>query len=230
MTTFTSRTIVPFLLVALLTLPNLSRADDPSPLRTILVLGDSISAGYGIQREQGWVAIFRQKLKTLETDWTAVNASVSGETTGGGLARLPKLLDIHNPEIVLIELGGNDGLRGYPTAKVKKNLDAMVTIIKQQGRQPMIMAMRIPPNYGPRYTKSFDEVYSEVAAQSMSHYIPFFLNDVALAPGMMQQDGIHPTAAAQPAMADAVWTSVETLLEVGAPLKAQPLKVQPPLQ
>jgi acyl-CoA thioesterase-1 len=213
MTNSTSRTIIPFLLIALLSIPNLSRADEPSNLRTILVLGDSISAGYGIQQEQGWVALFRQQLKTLETDWTAVNASVSGETTGGGLARLPKLLEIHNPEIVLIELGGNDGLRGYPTAKLRKNLEAMVKLVKEQGSQPMIMAMRIPPNYGPRYTKNFDQVYSEVAAQSMSHYIPFFLNDVALQPGMMQQDGIHPTAVAQPTMADAVWVSVEPLLE-----------------
>ncbi|MEQ9452125.1 MAG: arylesterase [Pseudomonadales bacterium] len=180
--------------------------------RTILVMGDSISAGYGIQREQGWVHLLNQSLLANEYQWRAVNASVSGETTGGGLARLPALLEEHAPQMVLIELGGNDGLRGYPVDNIRRNLEQMVSLVKATGAKPVIMAMRIPPNYGPRYTRQFDGVFAEVAETTDSELVPFFLNDIALEPGMMQRDGIHPTAEAQPTLAATVQEALAPLL------------------
>ncbi|MEQ8690269.1 MAG: arylesterase [Pseudomonadales bacterium] len=180
--------------------------------RTILVMGDSISAGYGIQREQGWVHLLNQSLLANEHQWRAVNASVSGETTGGGLARLPALLEEHAPQMVLIELGGNDGLRGYPVDNIRRNLEQMVSLVKATGAKPVIMAMRIPPNYGPRYTRQFDGVFAEVAETTDSELVPFFLNDIALQPGMMQRDGIHPTAEAQPTLAATVQEALAPLL------------------
>lgn len=179
--------------------------------RTILILGDSISAGYGIQREQGWVHLFNQQLNVQEMHWQTVNASISGETTSGALARLPQLLAERQPDMVLIELGGNDGLRGYPVKSMQHNLQTMVDLVKAQGAIAVVMAMRIPPNYGPRYTRAFDTVFAEVAASSASLLIPFFLEEVVLMPGMMQQDGIHPTAEAQSIMAQTV---VQALAEV----------------
>ncbi len=180
--------------------------------RAIVVLGDSISAGYGIQREQGWVHLLDETLAQREDGWTAVNASISGETTGGGLARLDGVLAEHNPDIVIIELGGNDGLRGYPIEKIRTNLRAMVDQVKAINATPIIVAMRIPPNYGPRYTRAFDSVFAEVAEEKQTLYVPFLLQDVALADDLMQDDGIHPTAAAQPLLLDAVWTHLQPLL------------------
>ena len=184
--------------------------------RTILVMGDSISAGYGIQREQGWVHLLQQQLQQAETAWNTINASISGETTGGGRARMGDLLRTHSPNVVLLELGGNDGLRGYPVNKIRDNLLAMVEQVKAQDAIAVIMAMRIPPNYGPRYTQQFDAVFSEVAKATDSLLVPFFLNDVALEPGMMQADGIHPTAEAQPIMATAVSQALADLLNTSA--------------
>ena len=166
-------------------------------------MGDSISAGFGIQREQGWVALLEQKLQDHHHNWQVVNASVSGETTGGGLARLPGILDEHNPELVIIELGGNDGLRGYPTSRMAANIDAMINLIRDIGAQPLLMSMRIPPNYGLRYTRAFEAVFSDIAAAQDIPLIPFFLEPIATEQGMMQADGIHPTAAAQPLMLEA---------------------------
>ena len=192
--------------------PTLNTVDPSSAERAVLVLGDSISAGYGIQREQGWVHLLDQALAQREDNWKAVNASISGETTGGGLARLPGVLSEHNPDIVVIELGGNDGLRGYPVNKIRANLKAMVDLVQASGATPMIVAMRIPPNYGPRYTQAFDQVFGEVAKAKETLYVPFLLEKVALADNLMQEDGIHPTAEAQPLLLDAVWRSLEPLL------------------
>lgn len=183
-----------------------------SATQAIVVLGDSISAGYGFQREQGWVNLLAQTLVEREEPWAAVNASISGETTGGGRARLPGVIKEHEPDIVIIELGGNDGLRGYPISKIRANLTAMVDMVQQAGAVPLLVAMRIPPNYGVRYTSAFDGVFAEVANRTGALLVPFLLNDVALEDGMMQDDGIHPSAAAQPLLLDEVWTYLEPLL------------------
>jgi len=185
---------------------------DHDERRAIVVLGDSISASYGIQREQGWVHLLDTALAQREEPWFAVNASISGETTGGGYARLAGVLAEHNPDIVIIELGGNDGLRGYPVEKIRENLRGMVDLVNESGATPIIVAMRIPPNYGPRYTRAFDTVFGEVAEEKGTAYVPFLLEEVALADNMMQEDGIHPTAEAQPLLLDAVWDKLLPLL------------------
>ena len=187
-------------------------ADPANANRAILVMGDSISAGYGIQREQGWVHLLSEALNQGEYAWQTVNASISGETTGGGLARLPGVLEETQPHIVIIELGGNDGLRGYPVNKIRTNLEAMVDMVVAQGATPMIVAMRIPPNYGPRYTRAFDAVFGEVADTKETAFVPFILESVALSDNLMQSDGIHPTAEAQPLLLDAIWQYLEPLL------------------
>ena len=178
-----------------------------------MVLGDSISAGYGIPRESGWVALLAQTLIEHHAPWQVINASISGETTGGGLARLPGVLEAHKPQLVIIELGGNDGLRGYPTSKMAANLTAMVDMVRDAGAFPVLMSMRIPPNYGPRYTRAFEAAFEDVSDAADIPLIPFFLADVAVRDGMMQADGIHPTAAAQPLMQNLVWQFIEPLLD-----------------
>lgn len=183
-----------------------------SSTQAIVVLGDSISAGYGFQRELSWVNLLAQTLVEREEPWSAVNASISGETTGGGRARLQGVIEEHQPGIVIIELGGNDGLRGYPIAKIRANLTAMVDMVQRAGAVPLLVAMRIPPNYGVRYTSAFDSVFAEVAQSTGAQLVPFMLNDVALEDGLMQDDGIHPTAEAQPLLLEAVWTYLEPLL------------------
>jgi acyl-CoA thioesterase-1 len=179
---------------------------------TILVMGDSISAAYGIQREEGWVALLEERLRQLNSPWQVVNASISGETTGGGLARLPQAMNTHDPALVIIELGGNDGLRGYPISAIRDNLLAMTELAQSEQRQVLLVGMQIPPNYGPRYTRSFYAMYEEVAAQTGASVLPFLLEDVALEPGFMQNDGIHPTAQAQPVLLDTLWPYLEPLL------------------
>lgn len=176
---------------------------------TVLVFGDSISAGYGIQREQGWVALLAERLP----DWRVINASVSGETTGGGLARLPEALARHDPDLVILELGGNDALRGYPVSRIRDNLSEMVRLARAEADEVLLLGMQIPPNYGPRYTREFAEAFQEVAESESVALVPFFLEQVALEPALMQDDGIHPTAAAQPLLLDAVWPTLAPLLE-----------------
>ena len=178
----------------------------------IVILGDSISAGYGIKLEQGWVHLLGNALAEREKPWYAVNASISGETTSGGLARLAGVLNDHKPKIVVIELGGNDGLRGYPIKKIRSNLTAMISQIRAHQATPVLVAMRIPPNYGPRYTQAFDGVFAEVAQATGTLLVPFILEEVALTQGLIQDDGIHPTAAAQPLLLAAVWAYLESLL------------------
>jgi acyl-CoA thioesterase-1 len=189
---------------------------DPNPT-VLLVMGDSISAGYGLQEEPGWVDLLNRTLIEKELPWQTINASVSGETTSGALARLPELLGTHNPKLVLIELGGNDGLRGYPTDMMKDNLLRMIDLTTATGARAVIMAMRIPPNYGPRYTRAFEAVYKEVAEQKSVPYIPFFLEALAIEPGMMQADGIHPTAQAQPLMLEFLWPYLTEILAHTSP-------------
>jgi len=176
------------------------------------VLGDSISAGYGIQRERGWVALLGERIEQQSLDWQVVNASVSGETTAGGLARLPQALATHDPCVVIIELGGNDALRGYPISRIRANLEAMIALADADRRRVLLVGMQIPPNYGPRYTRSFAEMYREVATTTGAALVPFLLEGVALTPGLMQDDGIHPTADAQPLLLDTLWPYLQPML------------------
>ncbi len=181
--------------------------------KTIVVLGDSISAGYGIQREQGWVYLLDLYLSANRPGWRVVNASISGETTGGGLARLPGILDAMTPQVVIVELGGNDGLRGYPVAKMQHNLRQIIELSQAQGATTLLAEMQIPPNYGRRYTQAFTASFGEVATTSDTALIPFLLEEVALQPEYMQADGIHPTAVAQPLIVDAVLPYLLPLLQ-----------------
>ncbi len=189
-------------------------ADRPETGRhtTVLVLGDSISAAYGIQREQGWVQLLEERLAGVDPGYRVVNASISGDTTGGGLARLPAALETHDPALVIIELGGNDGLRGYPVPSIKRNLEQLVQLAGANGRGVLLVGMQIPPNYGHRYTREFRSLFEKVAAESGIAVVPSFLEDVGVQPGLMQNDGIHPNARAQPMLLDTLWPFVEALL------------------
>lgn len=164
----------------------------------LLVLGDSLSAGYGMTQQQGWVHLLQQQ----QHHWQLINASISGETTAGGLARLPELLKTHQPDAVLIELGGNDGLRGFPVAQLEKNLSAIISLVQQQQAKAILMQIRIPPNYGPRYNKLFVDLYPALAEKHQVHYWPFFMDQIATDPSLMLSDGIHPNEKAQPIIRD----------------------------
>ncbi len=176
---------------------------------TILVLGDSLSAAYGIKPEDGWVALLEDRLQSAGYPYRVINASISGDTTSGGRRRLPALLAAHHPQLVLIELGANDGLRGVPLFEIRKNFSIMLAAIAKLKAHALILRMRLPPNYGPQYTQGFDALYDQFgeAAQGVT-LVPFFLSDVILEPSLMQADGLHPTAAAQPRLLNAVWPSL----------------------
>ncbi|HTV96823.1 MAG TPA: arylesterase [Steroidobacteraceae bacterium] len=180
----------------------------------ILVFGDSISAGYGLPRvEQGWVALLQARLKQEGYGDEVVNASVSGETTAGGLARLPRALSLHHPAIVILELGGNDGLRALPIAQMRGNLSRMIDLSRAAGARVLLLGMRIPPNYGPQYTVEFSGVYASLAAAKHVALVPFLLSGVALDAALMQADGIHPNEAGQPKLLATVWPVLAPLLE-----------------
>jgi acyl-CoA thioesterase-1 len=168
----------------------------------LLILGDSLSAGYGMQQQQGWVHLLQQKLEKNQSSWTLVNASISGETTAGGLARLPELMAKHQPQAVLIELGGNDGLRGFPIIQIEKNLQQLIAEVTKHQAKPILMQIRIPPNYGPRYTKQFVALYPALAEKYQATHWPFFMDQIAVRPELMQADGIHPNEQAQPIIRD----------------------------
>ncbi|WP_065187336.1 arylesterase [Shewanella woodyi] len=174
----------------------------------ILILGDSLSASYGVDEDQGWVNLMRKKMPQHEI----VNGSVSGETTAGGLRRLPALLDSVKPELVLVELGGNDGLRGFTPQQLKENLTKIITLTKAQGSQLLLSEIMVPPNYGPRYAKMFNQVYADLAAEHQITLMPFFMTKIAINPDFMQRDGIHPNAAAQNDIAEFVIPWIEKTL------------------
>jgi acyl-CoA thioesterase I len=180
--------------------------------RTVLVLGDSLSAGYGLKPAEGWVALLEKRLQGQAYGYRVVNASISGETSGGGLQRLPRTLELHKPDVVIVELGANDGLRGLPVAQTRDNLTQIVATAKQSGARVLLVGMRLPPNYGPRYTNDFTHMFREIATASRVALVPFLLQSVALKPALMQQDGLHPTAQAQPALVDTVWPHLTPLL------------------
>ena len=180
---------------------------------TILVWGDSLSAGYGLDANSGWVHLLEQKLKSQAPEYRVVNGSVSGETTSGGLSRLPAALERYHPDILLIELGGNDGLRGQPLDAMRSNLAKMSDLAKASGAQPVIFEMRIPSNYGPLFTEKFRQAFVDVAKEKKAPLVPFFLSAFVAEPQRwFQDDGIHPNASAQPQMVDAVWTTLQPLL------------------
>jgi len=185
----------------------------PAAPRTIVVLGDSLSASYGVPVEQGWVALLQGRLKKEGYEYRVVNASASGETTGGALARLPRTLEKQRPDIVIVELGGNDGLRGLPIADVRKNFDSILHLSQQAGARILLVGMRIPPNYGPAYTQAFHGLYGELAARHKVPLVPFFLDGIALDDSLMQEDGLHPNARAQPRLLDEVWPMLKPLLK-----------------
>lgn len=180
--------------------------------RTLLVLGDSLSAGYGIDLKDGWVALLQKRLEDQGYGYRVVNASVSGETTTGGLQRLPRALAVHKPEIVVVELGGNDGLRGLPLDTTRDNLTRITELSQAAGAKVLLLGMKMPPNYGPKYTQGFEQLFAELAIRKKLAFVPFFLERVALKPGLIQADGIHPTAPAQPLMLESVWPTLQKQL------------------
>ena len=184
-----------------------SASADSRPI--ILVLGDSLSAGFGVDLEDTWIALLQARLEEKGYGYRVVNASISGDTTGNGVRRLPRSLDIHRPEILIIELGGNDGLRGLPIEIMRTNLAKMITLGKENGARIVLAGMLIPPNYGDDYTNDFAAVFPELAAEFDTPLIPFFMEGVALDPDKMQSDGIHPNTEAQPILMETVWTTLE---------------------
>lgn len=179
---------------------------------TLVVVGDSISAALGLDTSQGWVALLERRLAERGLDHQVVNASVSGDTTAGGRARLPRLLAEHRPDWVVIELGGNDGLRGLPTAQLRQNLETMIRDSQENGAQVILLGMRLPPNYGARYNRAFEQVFADLAQEYRLPWVPFFLEGVGGVEGMMQADGIHPAAKAQSRLLDNFWPVFKPLL------------------
>ncbi|WP_373293627.1 arylesterase [Pseudomonas matsuisoli] len=179
---------------------------------TVLVVGDSISAGFGLNTDQGWVTLLKDRLTAEKSTYAVVNASISGDTSAGGLSRLPTLLTKHTPEVVVIELGGNDGLRGMPIAQLKQNLSRMVRLSLEANSKVLILGIRLPPNYGQRYTTAFAGVFPKVAQEFEVPVVPFLLEGAGGVASMMQADGIHPNAQAQPTILENVWPTLEPML------------------
>jgi acyl-CoA thioesterase-1 len=181
--------------------------------RSILILGDSISSAYGIAQARGWVALLGERLKRERLDYIVVNASLSGETSAGGAARVRASLERHRPAVVVIELGGNDGLRGLSVAQMRSNLAVIIEESQRAGARVLLLGMRIPPNYGPDYAQAFDATYGTLARGYQTALVPFLLEDFADKPDLFQPDRIHPTEAAQPLMLERVWKALQPLLK-----------------
>ena len=181
--------------------------------KSILVFGDSLSAAYGIAQARGWVALLAERLKRERADYSVVNASISGETSAGGAARIGRALAQHKPAIVVLALGANDGLRGLPLAQMRQNLATIIEQSQKAGARVLLVGMKMPPNYGPDYTRAFESVYGELAARYKTARVPFLLEDFAEKQELFQPDRIHPTEAAQPLMLERVWTALRPLLK-----------------
>jgi acyl-CoA thioesterase I len=179
---------------------------------TVLVIGDSLSAGYGIETDQSWTALLQNRLRSQGYEHRVVNASISGDTTEGGAARIAAALENFTPELVILELGGNDGLRGIPPERMRDNLRSIIETSQAAGASVIMLGIRIPSNYGPRYTNAFEAVYSDLATQLDIPWIEFFMAGVALDEALMQADGIHPNALAQPILLDNAWPVVSKAL------------------
>jgi len=194
------------LTIALIFLSSIAQA------QSILIVGDSISAGFGINPEEGWVALLEEKLQTENSPYSIINASISGDTTTNGLARLPSLLEKHQPEITIIELGGNDGLRATPPTRISENLTKMIELSKATNSKVLLVGIQLPPNYGDAYLARFLAIYPELAEQHQVAVLPSIVEKVGGNAELMQSDGIHPNSAGQPFMLEAVWEQLEPLL------------------
>ena len=196
-------------------LTNIAAKPTIASTQTILVFGDSLSASYGVPQGQGWVALLEQKLaqnKLGGITYKAINASISGETTSGGLARFSAALATHKPNIVILELGANDGLRGLPISDMQSNLSQMIAQAKTAKAKVLLMGMKIPPNYGLKYCKNFTQLYVNISKQYQVALVPFLLEGVAGKPTLIQDDGLHPTTTAQPALLNNVWIELKKML------------------
>lgn len=192
-----------------------SHAEPP----VILVLGDSLSAAFGIDRNGGWVKLLQRRLEQQHYNYRVINASISGDTTAGGLNRLPSALERFTPSIVIIELGGNDGLRGLRLDQSKRNLTQMVNLAQAAGSRVLLLGMKLPPNFGRSYTQKFLQIYQNLAAEQSLPLVPFFLEGVADKPEWMQLDGIHPKVEAQPQMLENVWVVLQPMLQKESKVK-----------
>jgi acyl-CoA thioesterase I len=202
---------LPFQWSLLLSLCSAAAASGDTP--AVLVFGDSLSAGYGIDVDQSWTALLQTRLRNQGYEHRVVNASISGDTTEGGAARIAAALEKFDPELVVLELGGNDGLRGLPPERIKANLRTVIETSRASGAGVVMLGIRIPPNYGPRYTRAFENVYRELAGELEVPWIEFFMDGVALNENLMQDDGIHPNAAAQRVLLDNAWPAIREALD-----------------
>jgi acyl-CoA thioesterase I len=202
------RKILSFLLLVTIT----AATGHAAPTPAVLVFGDSLSAGYGIDVDQSWVALLQARLHSQGYEHRVINASISGETTEGGKIRIRQALDNFDPELVILELGGNDGLRGFPTQVIEENLRTIIATARDHGAAIVILGIRIPTNYGPRYTQAFEGVYRNLAEELSVPWIEFFMEGVALNDDLMQEDGIHPTAEAQQILLDNAWPIIRKAL------------------
>jgi len=187
-------------------------AGETAARSSIVIVGDSLSAAYGMEIGESWPSLLQQRLDENGHAYRVFNSSITGDTTQGGLTRLPRLLERHRPAFVILEMGGNDGLRGLPVEVTRGNLASMIELSRAAGAKVILAEMRIPPNYGQGYTEKFNGTYQELSTAEGVVLLPFLLQDIALEPGLMQDDGIHPTAAAQPLILDQVWAVLEPLL------------------
>lgn len=199
---------------ALLMLSAITSAQEHTAKSNIIVLGDSLSSAYGIDIKQGWVHLLQQQLNQHygEQQYRVINAAITGDTTQGGLKRLPALLEKYSPQTVIIELGGNDGLRGYPLGKLRENITQMIELSRANNAQVLLLGIRIPPNYGRRYSEGFFNSYASIAAASQTALVPIFMAGVDENLDAMQSDGIHPSASAQPQLLENVWPHLEPLI------------------
>ena len=201
------------LLLALALPAVIASAAEPAPVRKVLVMGDSLSAAYGLQPAQGWVALTDERLKARHPGWRVANASISGETTAGGASRIGGELARHKPAVVVIELGANDGLRGLPLTQTRANLERMIVASKKAGARVLLLGMRMPPNFGTQYTQGFERNYSDLANQHDTALLPFLLEPIATQRSAFQSDNLHPVAEAQPKLRDHVWPALAPLLK-----------------
>lgn len=201
------------LALVLVALPALAQKTPDASPRTVLVMGDSLSAAYGMAPAQGWVALATDRMKTQKPGWRMVNASVSGETTAGGASRIAGELQRNKPSVVVIALGANDGLRGLPLAQSRANLEKMILASQQAGAQVLLIGMRMPPNLGPDYTRGFEENFIALSEQHHTALLPFLLEPIALDRDAFQPDNLHPTTQAQPKLRDHVWPVLLPLLK-----------------
>ncbi len=196
---------------------NISAYDTP----VILVFGDSLSAGYGIDIEDSWPTLLQKQLDNENYEYQVINTSISGETTEGGINRIEIALKTFNPELLILELGGNDGLRGFPPKLIKANLERIINTCKNNGTNVVLLGIRIPMNYGQRYTRTFEKIYREIAHELSVPWIAFFMDGVAQNSNLMQNDGIHPNAAAQPKLLENIWPAIQSIINKEKTLTTQ---------